>query len=155
MERTGLMEITMHPPTILFATDFSDWSQLALQYAASQARALGARLLIVHVDEVSTATGEGMLHSGIPGEDPEELERRLRTIDPEGFDGPCEYLLLEGDPAAEIVRTAEEENAEMIVLGTHGRTGLARLLMGSVAEQVVRRASCPVLVVKDPALAQK
>lgn len=145
----------MHPPTVLFATDFSDGSRLALQYAASQARASGARLLITHVEEVSTATGEGMLHSGIPREDPEELERRLRAVIPDDFDGPCEYLLLEGDPATEIVRAAEDENAEMIVLGTHGRTRLARLLMGSVAEQVVRRSPCPVLIVKDPAMAHK
>ena len=145
----------MQPPTVLFATDFSDRSRLALQYAASQARVSGARLLIVHVDEVSTETGEGMLHSGIPREDPGELERRLQNVVPVDFDGPCEHLLLEGDPALEIVRAAEEEDAILIVLGTHGRTGLARLLMGSVAEQVVRRAPCPVLIVKDPALGGK
>ena len=145
----------MQPPTVLFATDFSEWSRLALQYAASQARASGDRLLIVHVDEVSTATGEGMLYAGIPREDPQELERRLRAVVPDNFDGPCEHLLLEGDPAREIVRAAEEENAELIVVGTHGRTGLARLLMGSVAEQVVRHAPCPVLIVKDPSLAHK
>lgn len=143
----------MQPPTVLYATDFSEWSRLALQYAASQARASQARLLIVHVEEVSTATGEGMLHAGIPREDPEELEQRLQAVVPEDFDGPCEHLLLQGDPAAEVVRAAEDENAEMIVLGTHGRTGLARLLMGSVAEQVVRHAPCPVLIVRDPGLA--
>ena len=145
----------MQPPTVLYATDFSEWSGLALQYAASQARASGARLLIVHVEEVSTATGEGMLHAGIPREDPEELGRRLQAVVPEDFDGPCEHLLLEGEPATEIVRAAEAEGAELIVLGTHGRTGLARLLMGSVAEQVVRHASCPVLIVKDPGLARR
>jgi nucleotide-binding universal stress UspA family protein len=145
----------MQPPTVLVATDFSESSHLALQYAAAQARVSGAGLLIVHVEEVSTATGEGMLHAGIPREDPEELERRLEAVVPEDFGGPCEHLLLEGDPAGEIVRAAEEENASLIVLGTHGRTGLARLLMGSVAEQVVRHAPCPVLIVKDPALARK
>jgi nucleotide-binding universal stress UspA family protein len=54
-----------------------------------------------------------------------------------------------GDPAGEIVRLAADEDAEMIVLGTHGRSGLARVLMGSVAESVVRRALCPVLVYRE------
>jgi nucleotide-binding universal stress UspA family protein len=58
--------------------------------------------------------------------------------------------LAEGDPAAEIIRAAQETGAELIVMGTHGRTGLQRLLMGSVAEQVLRKASCPVLTVKAP-----
>jgi nucleotide-binding universal stress UspA family protein len=58
--------------------------------------------------------------------------------------------VVEGNAAPEILRVAEESHCDVIVLGTHGRTGLARLLLGSVAEQVVRRASCPVLMVKGP-----
>jgi len=58
-------------------------------------------------------------------------------------------LLLLGDPASEIVRIADERKADMIVLGTHGRTGLTRMLMGSVAESIVRRAPCPVLVYRE------
>jgi nucleotide-binding universal stress UspA family protein len=58
--------------------------------------------------------------------------------------------LEEGDPVTQILRIAGEENCELIVMGIHGRTGLGRLLMGSVAEQVVRRAPCPVLTVKMP-----
>jgi len=61
-----------------------------------------------------------------------------------------EHKLLVGDPASAIVEAAEEENVDLIVLGTHGRTGLTRLLMGSVAENVVRKAKCPVLTVKHP-----
>jgi nucleotide-binding universal stress UspA family protein len=56
-----------------------------------------------------------------------------------------------GDPAGEVVRIATDENAEMIILGTHGRTGMTRLLMGSVAEAIVRRAPCPVLVYREVA----
>ena len=56
----------------------------------------------------------------------------------------------EGDPATQIVRVAQETRCDLIVLGTHGRTGLGRLLMGSVAEQVLRKAPCPVLTVKTP-----
>jgi nucleotide-binding universal stress UspA family protein len=63
---------------------------------------------------------------------------------------PAERRLEEGDPATEICRVANEAGCELIAIGTHGRTGLGRLLMGSVAEQVVRRAPCPVLTVKAP-----
>jgi nucleotide-binding universal stress UspA family protein len=56
-----------------------------------------------------------------------------------------------GDPAGEVVRIAGDEGCEMIVMGTHGRTGLTRLLMGSVAEQIVRRAPCPVLIYRETA----
>jgi nucleotide-binding universal stress UspA family protein len=58
---------------------------------------------------------------------------------------------LAGDPADAIIRTVESDGADMIVMGTHGRRGISRLLMGSVAEAVVRRAPCPVLTVKQPA----
>jgi nucleotide-binding universal stress UspA family protein len=61
-----------------------------------------------------------------------------------------EQRLAEGDPAAEILHLATDTGCDMIVLGTHGRTGLDRLLMGSVAEQIVRKAPCPVLTVKAP-----
>jgi universal stress protein A len=82
--------------------------------------------------------------------DTEELEARLFKVVPKCFDGQCEHYLLEGEPAREVVQFAEREHVDLIVLGTHGRTGLARVLMGSVAENVVRRAPCPVLVVKQP-----
>jgi nucleotide-binding universal stress UspA family protein len=64
---------------------------------------------------------------------------------------PYEHHLITGDPATAVVQLAEEENVDMIVMGTHGRTGLSRLLMGSVAEAVVRKANCPVLTFKQPA----
>jgi nucleotide-binding universal stress UspA family protein len=63
---------------------------------------------------------------------------------------PYEHHLLRGDPATTIVEVAEQENCDLIVMGTHGRTGFARLLMGSVAEAVVRRANCPVFTYKLP-----
>ena len=62
-----------------------------------------------------------------------------------------EHRLVTGDPASSIVNLAEMEGADLIVMGTHGRTGFSRLLMGSVAELVVRRAKCPVLTFKQPA----
>src|SRR5205807_3538103 len=80
----------------------------------------------------------------------EALKRQLDQLRvPEGT-LRVERLFKEGDPAAEIAHTAQETCADLIVMGTHGRTGLERMLMGSVAEQVVRRAPCSVLVAKMP-----
>ncbi len=80
----------------------------------------------------------------------EDLEAELRQLTiPDGA-VPVDRRLLVGDPATEIVRIAEEEPCDVVVMGTHGRTGLGRLLMGSVAEEVLRKAPCPVLTVKSP-----
>jgi len=75
--------------------------------------------------------------------------KMLEEVKPKDGSVPFTHRLTMGDPAGEIVRIAEDEGAEMIVLGTHGRTGVTRLLMGSVAEAVVRRAPCPVLVYRE------
>jgi universal stress protein A len=75
----------------------------------------------------------------------------LEDVKPADTAVPFTHRLTMGDPAAEIVRIATDEQAEMIVLGTHGRTGLSRLLMGSVAEAIVRRAPCPVLIYRETA----
>jgi nucleotide-binding universal stress UspA family protein len=80
-----------------------------------------------------------------------ELRRMLGNVVPTDHNVPFEHRLLVGEPATAIVEDAEKEGADLIVMGTHGRTGLSRLLMGSVAEAVVRRAKCPVLTVKHPA----
>jgi nucleotide-binding universal stress UspA family protein len=73
----------------------------------------------------------------------------LEDVKPTDPSVPFAHRLTIGDPAGEIVRIAGEEKAEMVVMGTHGRTGMTRLLMGSVAEGVVRRAPCPVLVYRE------
>jgi nucleotide-binding universal stress UspA family protein len=77
------------------------------------------------------------------------LEDRLFKLQPPDRTIHVQRLLREGDPAQEILHTAEETKADLIVMGTHGRTGLRRLLMGSVAEVVLRKAPCPVLTVKS------
>ena len=74
----------------------------------------------------------------------------LSEIKPADPEVPYEHRLITGDPATAVVELADEEAVDMIVMGTHGRTGLSRLLMGSVAEAVVRRAKCPVLTFKQP-----
>jgi len=134
--------------TVLFPTDFSTVADEALEYAASLAKERGAKLLIVHVAEPPAAYGIGEMYYGVPDPDTPYLERLLEQVVPKTVAVAYEHRLLLGDPANEITRLAKEEGVEMIVMSTHGRTGLGRALMGSVAELVVRRADCPVLTLK-------
>ncbi|MFN7811982.1 MAG: universal stress protein [Planctomycetia bacterium] len=137
--------------TIVFPTDFSTASDAALVHAAALARQSGSRLLIVHVEEPPLAYGGGELYYGLPEPSSERILKMLEDVKPADTAVPFTHRLTMGDPAAEIVRIATDEQAEMIVLGTHGRTGLSRLLMGSVAEAIVRRAPCPVLIYRETA----
>ena len=135
---------------ILHPTDFSERSQYALRLACALARDYGARLIVLHVAEtVPIVYGEGMLPPD-PGELLAAAQERLDRLQVPDANVRAERRLAQGDAAAEILRVAQEAHADLIVLGTHGRTGLGRLLMGSVAEQVVRRAACPVLTMKTP-----
>jgi len=140
----------MEARKILFPTDFSTLSDAALCHATSLARESGAKLLIVHVEEPPTAYGSGEMYYGIPDPDNDALNSMLDQVVPTDPDIPFEHRLVIGDPAEEIVRIADEENVDLIVMATHGRTGLKRLLMGSVAEKVVRHSKCPVFTFKAP-----
>ena len=134
--------------TILFPTDFSPASDAAFGYAVSLARDSNSRLLILHVDNLQVAyTGADMYlpPSTVPSH---EVEKQLRSVVPPDKCVACEHRLVIGTPAEEIVQIAADEDVELIVMGTHGRTGITRLLMGSVAEAVVRKAPCPVLTLK-------
>jgi nucleotide-binding universal stress UspA family protein len=144
-------EQTMLPiRTILHPTDFSERSRLAFELACSLARDYGARLILAHVVELPMpAVAEGVMMVPITI-DPEPLRKRLEKLRPAAQTVITEHKLLEGNPAAEILRLAQETECDLIVLGTHGRTGIGRLLMGSVAEQIVREAPCPVITVKTP-----
>jgi nucleotide-binding universal stress UspA family protein len=137
-----------HIRTILHPTDFSDYSDGAFRLACSLARDHGARLVVAHIAEPSTAVaGEGMMVMYSPP-DLEALRNRLKQIRPEDSKISVEYRIVQGDAPTEILELAAQMKCDLIVLGTHGRTGLGRLLMGSVAEQVVRKAPCPVLTLK-------
>jgi len=138
--------------TILHATDFSDSSDLAFRLACSLARDYDARLLVLHIARHPAIILVEALAPPEPELYREELTDMLHKLHMENSSLHLEPQLLFGsDPAAKIVQVAQESKADLIVLGTHGRTGLRRLLMGSVAEQVVRQAPCPVLTVKAPA----
>jgi nucleotide-binding universal stress UspA family protein len=144
--------------TILVATDLSDASAPATAYAFSLARALNAHLYIIYVvpeDDVRVVTAiSGYLQSEVtPTALVEtfytEADRRLTTLVEEAHatDLVRERLIVTGQPAAAIMSWAVAKQAQLIIIGTHGRHGVTRFFMGSVAERVLREAPCAVLVV--------
>jgi nucleotide-binding universal stress UspA family protein len=137
--------------TILHPTDFSERSDFAFRLACALARDYGARLHVLHVGSGPVIVPVEGIVPPEPERYQEELTAKLQEMRAEAPNIPVEHqLLFVGEPAAEILRVAQAIKSDLIVMGTHGRTGLGRLLMGSVAEQVVRQASCPVLTVKTP-----
>jgi nucleotide-binding universal stress UspA family protein len=124
---------------ILYATDFSSYSNQAYFHAVALAEHYEASLTIVNVWTPDSDCG-----------DPQGCRNQLETIRPINPKIAAHHVFLEGDPATEIVRYATDAGMGLIVMGTHGRTGVERLLMGSVAEKVLRDAPCSVLVVKLP-----
>jgi nucleotide-binding universal stress UspA family protein len=140
--------------TILHPTDFSAASQRAFEFASSLARDYGARLIALHVIDVPVAYPELVV-----GLDVEALRREaqglLEALEPPADEIPIERVVVEGEPGYQILRIANERDADLIVLGTHGRTGIRRVIMGSIAEHVVRHAACPVIAVKVPGLASE
>ena len=149
---------------ILVPTDFSSDVDRALEYACELARKFGGEIVLIHVDQLLTPIAIGPAPGA--GYDPSalqavskvaeeqrkiaerELEKIAERLRAEGF--KARYLLKTGSPFVEIVTAAQHESADLIVISTHGRTGLAHVLMGSVAEKVVRKAPCPVLTVRNP-----
>ncbi len=149
---------------ILFPTDYSPASKAALPLAATLARQLDATLLIVHVCEFEEYPVGDLFDEGAEP-DPAEL-KKLKAVKPADPLVKCEHRLLYGEPgdsqrvspAEAILHLARKERPEAIVMGSHGRTGLAHLLMGGVAEAISRGAPCQVVTVRrpqrKPALAQ-
>ncbi len=139
--------------SILVAVDFSEASKNALAYGRNLARAFGSRLHVLHVADVISTSAAQFYPEG-PGE-PEAKATELAThqlrtyVDGEGAGDARIAVRVAPDPAIEIVDYANDVHADLVVLGTHGRTGVSRFIMGSVAEHVVRTASCPVLVVRQ------
>ena len=134
---------------ILFPTDFSHTGDAALELATSLARDVGD-VGDCPCGRTAGSLRRGEMYYGMPEPATEDLQKRLAKVVPQDSSIPHEHHLITGDPAAAIARLAEDEGVDMIVMGTHGRTGLLRLLMGSVAEAVVRRMPCPVLTLKQP-----
>jgi nucleotide-binding universal stress UspA family protein len=133
--------------TILYPSDLSSRSGEAFPLACSLGRDMGARVVVLHVVEAPASHGEIVARRQDDGFE-KPLLKRLHEIHAPEQNVRVEHRLEEGDDVKTILRVADEIGAGLIIMGTHGRTGLSRVLMGSVAEQVVRQARCPVLTLK-------
>ncbi len=139
----GEMRVILHP------TDFSKASVPARRVARSLARDHGARLVVLHVAPVNVYL-EGRLAAEFdPVHYQHSLDAIRKRLDGPDLCYPVETLLTRGFETEEILRVAQQVDCDLIVMGTHGRTGLGRLLMGNTAESVLAKADCPVLVVKN------
>lgn len=139
----------MSKQPIIFATDFSAGSACGWPVAQNLARAMDAPLIVVHVVSGEPTAELGPFYASLADPNVSAIARELVESAKASSDLSCEHRILEGDPKKQIVHLAEKERAAMIVIGTHGRTGAIRLLMGSVAESVVRHATCPVVVCRQ------
>lgn len=136
--------------TILHPTDFSNPAESSFRLACALASDMKARLIAFHV--VHPAVYVHNLDFNSPNHElkPWELLRRLQETAQEGYGLKIDIDLSEGEPAAEVLKVARTRHCDLIVMGTHGRMGLRHLLMGSVAEKVVRKADCPVITIRSP-----
>jgi len=138
---------------ILVPTDFSEYADYALDYAIELAKILQARLTVLYVyylpslalGEVSPAVLDDTLQA-METNARQQAQKALARVLKAGIQG--DSILVEGTPFQTIIDTAKDKEADLIVMGTHGRTELSHVLMGSVAEKVVRLAPCPVLVTR-------
>jgi nucleotide-binding universal stress UspA family protein len=140
---------------ILFPTDFSDPSNEALQYALSFAKEYGAKLVVLHViNEKVFAEGLNLPRvislEELGAEMEAEAKRQLKTLIPkeQGEGLERENVIIKGNPFLEIIRYAKDEDVDLIIIGTHGRTGFEHIIFSSTAARVIRKAPCPVLSVK-------
>ena len=149
---------TIQLQRIVLPTDFSEYSSVATNYACTLASAFDAELHLLHVFEQYTGS------TYVPGvplpqatSETEELKQHVAELLANMLDADWEAghrvirATREGYPFVEIIRYAKEQAIDMIVMGTHGRSGIPHLLMGSVAEKVVRKSQCPVLTVRPEA----
>lgn len=155
------MDLEIQLDRILVPTDFSDHAEEAFRHAAAIARWSAAELIVLHV--VEKFMDHSLLYSDVwPFQKPvreyyaeleertaERLSRQVREA--LGDDVPFRVLVTTGRPSAEIVSAAEERDVDMIVISTHGRGGIAKAFLGSTTERVLRKANCPVLVMRSGA----
>ena len=148
---------------ILVPTDFSPPSDAALEYARILAAKFGSTLRILHVVDDPSSSSEFVSDGFAPSTEEiqmalteharKRLEHLMTTVDRSRYHAYVDAIV--GTPAPAIIDYAGATGTSLIVMGTHGRTGLPHLLMGSVAEQVVRTAPCPVLTVRQVAVADE
>ncbi len=137
---------------ILFPTDLSDGSITAADFALDVAESSHSELHILYVNDprdvvaMAVYSCPSLVASSAEVELKKEMERLKQSL----IKLPCRYHYVTGEPAHEICRLAKNESIDLIVMSSHGRSGTSRLLLGSVAERVMRNAHCPVLIVKQP-----
>ena len=134
-------------PVILSPIDLSEYSPDVIATASALAKANEGAILFVYVaiPELPASSGAAIA----PVEEVVQQEReKFEQVRPTDPAVRYEHIFRRGDPADEILAVAQEKNCDLIVIGTHGRTGLKRVLMGSVAEKIVRNAECPVLTIR-------
>jgi nucleotide-binding universal stress UspA family protein len=134
--------------SILVPVDFTATTEKALSYAAAFAKLFGATVTLLHVKEPTymPASESGVL---VELESRADVQKRLADLAERlGGQVSCRSVIKDGSAELEILKVAEETACDLIILSTHGRTGVERLLLGSTAEKVVRRAGCPILVVR-------
>jgi nucleotide-binding universal stress UspA family protein len=144
----------MQIKTILFPTDFSQGARAAMDHAISLAKDYHAKLILLYViQDISIA--EWYIPSTLSVTDlVEDMQRSANAeMDRWGTEvsakaADVEKMVVRGVPFVEIIKTAKDKKADLIVIGTHGRTGIDHMLFGSTAEKVVRKSSCPVLTVR-------
>lgn len=139
----------------LVPLDFSEYANQALDYAINLASKLGARLTLLHVIQSLPLGGVDMgvtlpytYIQDLEAEIMENMHACLERVTKAGLEG--EIVVVHGVPFHEIIETAKAQQVALIIMGTHGRTGFQHVLLGSVAEKVVRLAPCPVLVARQP-----
>jgi nucleotide-binding universal stress UspA family protein len=147
---------------VLAPTDFSSHSEKAVRFACGLAERFGADLHLVHVlSEIIPAGPDPLLMPVMPAQFYQENEERAketlqRLLDPSwGKPKATVSAVRWGSPVEAIVDYAGEQNIDLIVIATHGRTGLSHVLLGSVAERIVRESPCPVLTIRDSARTTK
>jgi len=144
---------------ILLPVDFSDYSEVACEYAITLARTFNSSLQVLHViNEPVDLRGFYVPHISF-----EQLEKEIETGAARMLEAFCQNnlknfeafdtMVVTGVPYEEIIRAATEKESSLIVIGTHGRTGLDHLIFGSTAERVVRSAPCPVMTIRLPVAA--
>ena len=139
---------------ILAPTDFSDYSKKAVTSALALAKTYSARLTVLHVVELPPYPIEGYVPFSVSSSFMEDLERQatqdLAQLLPDAATAGVEVvrLVAVGTPYRKIIEVAEAEQVDLIVMATAGRTGFSHLVMGSIAERVVRTATCPVLTIR-------
>jgi len=140
-----------HPRCILCPTDLSNRSLVPLQVARDLARQYQATLLVLHAADTLGPEHLGFVEAETqlqPESYVAELEQSLHRLAPAEAGLNVKHLLREGDTATVIEQVVREHHCDLVVLGSHGRTGLEHLFQGSIAEKVIRRCPCPVMVVK-------